>query len=191
MLGDKVVLDVDKFASLVDPFEGMAAISVIKAPALGSSVIAEEHEAGVVGLRGVGEQIKEGIKIEEKVPGVTTLRANHIGTLNGISTEEYGLQDVSSSGSIFGPTICPHKVESDNVIVALRGVKLDGKSARVPPLVWELAAKSHGREPHKDGRLLPAAGQEVGFLRSIRSFIRLLSFTEVIRICRTVSSVTS
>jgi hypothetical protein len=154
-------------------------------------VIAEEHEAGVVGLRGVGEQIKEGIKIEEKVPGVTTLRANHIGTLNGISTEEYGLQDVSSSGSIFGPTICPHKVESDNVIVALRGVKLDGKSARVPPLVWELAAKSHGREPHKDGRLLPAAGQEVGFLRSIRSFIRLLSFTEVIRICRTVSSVTS
>ena len=55
MLGNEMVLDVDKAAILIDPLEGVATISVVETPALRSSVIAEEHETGVVTLGGVGE----------------------------------------------------------------------------------------------------------------------------------------
>lgn len=88
VLGNEVILDVDEFAVLIHPLEGMAAISMVEAPALRSSMVAEKHEARVVGLWGIGKQVEQGIKVQKEVPGVAALRANHIGALNGISTEE-------------------------------------------------------------------------------------------------------
>lgn len=55
VLCDEVILDVDEFTVLVDPFESVTAVAVVKAPTNGSSVITEEHEAGVVSLGSVGE----------------------------------------------------------------------------------------------------------------------------------------
>jgi hypothetical protein len=52
VLGQEVILDVDKLSLLVDPLESMAPITVIVTPSLGSTMVTEEHHAGMVGFRG-------------------------------------------------------------------------------------------------------------------------------------------
>ena len=63
MSGEEVIFDVDEFALLVDPetvsrilelesvcspFKGVAAITMIVNPAVGCSMVAEEHQSGMV-----------------------------------------------------------------------------------------------------------------------------------------------
>jgi hypothetical protein len=69
VLGDEVVLDVDKLALGVDPFECVAAVSVLVAPAFGGTMIAEEHETGMIALRSICEQIEERVIIGKEVLG--------------------------------------------------------------------------------------------------------------------------
>src|SRR6478735_7218026 len=85
VLCDEVVFDVDELSVGVYPLEGVAAVAVVEAPPLGSSVIAEEHEARVVGFGGVGEEIEEGVVIKEEVCWVAVLRADDVWSLNGVA----------------------------------------------------------------------------------------------------------
>jgi hypothetical protein len=55
VLGDEMILDVDELALGIDPLEGVAAIAVFVAPALGGAVITEEHETGMVAFGRVGK----------------------------------------------------------------------------------------------------------------------------------------
>jgi hypothetical protein len=91
MLGDEVILDVHETPLLVHPLECVAAVAVVEAPALRGAVVAEEHEAGVVGFGGVGEEVEKGIVVEKEVGGVACLGADDVGALNGVATEEDGL----------------------------------------------------------------------------------------------------
>lgn len=77
VLCDKVVFDVDELSVGVYPLEGVAAVAVVEASSSGSSVIAEEHEACVISFGSVGEEIEEGVVIEE-VCWVAVLRADDV-----------------------------------------------------------------------------------------------------------------
>lgn len=146
MLGDEVVLDVDKFALGVDPLECVAAIAVIESPANGRAVVTEEHQTSVVALRCVRQEIKNGIVVYQEVGRVTSLRADHVGTLDGVTTEE------------------DREVEANNVVVALAGVELDGKTTRVACFVWVFPTNGDRTKADKDWCLLADTGEEVCFL---------------------------
>jgi hypothetical protein len=47
------------------------------------------------------------------------------------------------------------EVKSNNVVVSLHGVELDGETSRVTSLVWKFSTESHSRESDKDGCLFP------------------------------------
>lgn len=130
-----MVLDVNKLSVLVHPLERVASIAVVVAPAVGSTVIAEEHYARMIGFRSQGEQIEEGVIIQKKVLGITVLRADHVGALDRITAEENG------------------PVETDDVVVTFAGVELDGETAGVARRVGKLTAEGDGGEAHEDGGL--------------------------------------
>ncbi|KAF5613859.1 isoflavone reductase like IRL [Fusarium subglutinans] len=92
VLCDEVVFDVDKLSVGVYLLEGVAAVAMVKAPPLGSSVIAEEHETCIVSFWGVGEEVEEGVVIEEEVCWFAGLRANDVWSLDGVAAEEDGLK---------------------------------------------------------------------------------------------------
>jgi hypothetical protein len=77
------------------------------------------------------------------------LRPNYVWSLNGIATEEDG------------------EVETDNVIVALHGVELNGETTGVAGFIRVLTANGDGRESDEDRSLFTYAGEEVGFLEGI------------------------
>ena len=96
VLGQEVVLHVDETAVLVDPFERVASVVVVEAPALRCTVVTEKREPGVVRLGCVAREVKQGIVIKQEVPRVAILRTNDVRSLDGVSTEEDGLPRVSS-----------------------------------------------------------------------------------------------
>jgi hypothetical protein len=86
-----MVLDVDKFALSIDPLEGVASVSVVKPPSLGSAVITEEHQTSMVSLRSAAKEVKDAIVVEQEVLGIAVLRPNDIWALDRVSAEENGL----------------------------------------------------------------------------------------------------
>lgn len=92
------------------PFESMAAVSVLVSPSHWGSVVAEVHHSCVVSrhwlvskfcsmqgrpsipLGRIGKQIKQRVMVQEEILRIPVLRANHIGALDWIATEEDWLQ---------------------------------------------------------------------------------------------------
>ena len=83
----------------------MASIAVLISPSLGRAVVAEEHQPGMISdnclallfypihvlhlpFRCICQQVKGGIIVEKEITGVTGLRANDIGTLDGVAAKE-------------------------------------------------------------------------------------------------------
>jgi len=120
-------------------------------------MITEEHETGVVTLWGVCQQIEDSVVIGKKVPWVTGLRSDYVWALDGIAAEK------------------DREVKTDDVIVALHGVELDGEATGVASFIGVLTANRNRRETDEDGSLFAYAGEEVGF----REGINLLSALEV------------
>jgi hypothetical protein len=83
-----VVFDPDEFAVLVDPLEGVAAVSVLVDPAIGCTVVRKEHQSGVVTLGCQTKKVKGRIVVEEEVLWVACLRANDVRTLDWVAAEE-------------------------------------------------------------------------------------------------------
>jgi hypothetical protein len=96
VLGQEMVLDVHEVAIFVHPLERVASVSVVEAPSLRCSMIAEEHETGVIRLRSVSKEVEEGIVVQQEIPRIAVLRANHIRTLERVTTEEDWLSRVST-----------------------------------------------------------------------------------------------
>jgi hypothetical protein len=129
---------------LVHPLERVAAVSVLIDPTIRGTVVREEHQASVVALGGVSQQVESRVVVEQKVLGVASLRTNDIRSLDRITTEK------------------DWEVKSDNVVVALSSVKLDSETSRVASLIGELSAKGDGRETNKGRGLLARTLEEVG-----------------------------
>lgn len=85
------------------PFEAVASVAVVEAPAVWCSVVGEEHETSMVRLRHVGEEIKQRVVIEEEVLRVALLRADNIGALNGVAAEKDWLQRKSEAAYMIVP----------------------------------------------------------------------------------------
>jgi hypothetical protein len=153
-------------AYLVHPLESVATISVLIDPAIRSTVIREEHQASVVALRSVAKKIKGSVVIEQEVLGVASLRADDIRSLDGVTTEE------------------DREVESDNVVVALAGVKLDRETSRVTSLIWKLPAKGDSRETNEGRCLLAGTLEEVclGHVGHICSGLKVSKSTRAARV---------
>jgi hypothetical protein len=151
-----VVLDIDKFAFRVDPLKGVTSVTVVVLPADRGAMVAEEHYSGMVALGGVGQQIESRVIVEQEVVRSAVLRADDIWTLDGVTAEEN------------------RPIQADNVVVALLGVELDGKTTGVTRFIRELATKGDGRETNEDRGLLSLSREKVRFLGiSVRECGRL------------------
>jgi hypothetical protein len=53
----------------------------------GRSMVRQQHQPGVLRLGNVGEEIKPSVVVDQERLGVTLLRSNVIGTLEGVSLE--------------------------------------------------------------------------------------------------------
>ena len=82
-------LDKDRFSSVVDPSERMTSICREVVP-VGRGVIRQEHHTSMLTLGDVGEEVKPGVKVEQETLGISLLRSNVVGTLEGVSDEEDG-----------------------------------------------------------------------------------------------------
>jgi hypothetical protein len=56
----------------------------------GGSVVGQQHQPGVLRLGNVGEEIKPSVVVDQERFGVTLLRSNVVGTLEGVSLEVRG-----------------------------------------------------------------------------------------------------
>lgn len=156
VLGNEVVLDVDKFALLVDPLECVATIAVVVGPSLRCTVVTEEHHTGVNRFGGVAEQIECGIVVEQEVTRVACLGTDNIGSLDRVAAEED--REVEANNVV----VAPRMKKSANCTLRTRlrldhlllGVELDSKTTRVASLVRELTTQGNGRETNEDGCLL-------------------------------------
>jgi len=117
VLGNEVVLDVDKFALLVDPLECVATIAVVVGPSLRCTVVTEEHDTGMNRFGGVAEQIECGIVVEQEVTGVACLGTDNIGSLDRVAAEE------------------DREVEANDVVVAPETKKSVNYNSRIG-FVW-------------------------------------------------------
>lgn len=80
--------------------------------------------------------------------------SNYVWSLDGIAAEEDG------------------EVETDNVIVALHGVKLNGETTGVASFIRVLTTNGDCGESDEDRSLFTYAGEEVGFLEEIFSIFQ-------------------
>ena len=64
-----MVLDVDKLALGVDTTQGVTAVGVVEASPPERATVTEEHQAGVVSLWPVCEEIEQSVKIEQENQG--------------------------------------------------------------------------------------------------------------------------
>jgi len=136
---------------------------MLVAPALGRSVVTEEHETGMVAFWGVCEQIEKRVVVGKEVLWVARLRSDDIWPLDWVTAEEDGLKlsVVCSNVRVINET---YEVETNDVVVAFHCVELDGETTRITSLVWVLTSNGHSGEADEDGRLLADGRQEIGFL---------------------------
>jgi len=99
----------------------------------------------------------------EEVVRVTTLRANDIGALDWVTAEEDGL-DRSELKSTFDVILLTYPVETNDIVVTLASVELDGETTRVTGSIWKLTTNSDSRESKEEGRLAANAAEEVRLL---------------------------
>jgi len=109
----------------------------------------------------------------EEVVRVTALRANDIGTLNGVTAEEDGLA-VSELNPISNVIRLTYPVETDDIVVTLASVELDGETTRVTGSIWEFTTDCDSGESKEEGRLAANATEEVRLLYPLDlSFLHL------------------
>lgn len=60
VLGDEVVLDVDKSSLSIHPLKSVTAITMVVPPSNRRPMITEKHQTSVIGLRCVCKQVKQG-----------------------------------------------------------------------------------------------------------------------------------
>jgi hypothetical protein len=100
VLRNEVIFDVHELAFGVYPFEGMAPVSVETAPSLRGAMITEEHEAGMVALRRISQEVEYPVIIKKKVLGIAVLGSNDIWSLDGIAAEEHRLVKLACSRAL-------------------------------------------------------------------------------------------
>ena len=154
------------------PFEGMAAVAMIEAPALRRAVVAKEHEASVITFWRITQQVEESIVVEQKVLGIAELRTDDVRSLDWISAEENRLDSVSIRA--LGQSMrCDftYEVQTDDVVVAFHRIEFDCKPSWISGLVGILPPRCDCREANEDRSFLTSALQEVRFLRWISEIL--------------------
>ena len=91
------------------------------------------------------------------------LGADDIRALNGITAEKDGLPAIGSETLWFcvkGDVSYP--VQTNDIIITLGGVELDGETSRVARRVGEFSTEGDGTESNEDGCLLAGLLKKVG-----------------------------
>ena len=81
------------------------------------------------------------------------MRSNYVWSLDRIAAEEDG------------------EVKTDDVVVALHGIELNGETTGVAGFIRVLTANGDGRESDEDRSLFTYAGEEVGFLEKKNQYV--------------------
>ena len=121
-----MVLDPESLAFLIDPLEGVGAVTILVAGRLRRAAVT--HEVGdLVGrLRVAGPEIPLHIVIAQTRTGHTLLRVDEVGELNGIANEE------------------DRSVVAYQVVVAFGGVEFHRETAWVTPGIGGAGFARHG-----------------------------------------------
>lgn len=111
----------------------------------GRSVVGQQHQTSVVGLRHVRQKIEPSVVVEQKRFRVSLLRSDVVRTLERVPDEEHG------------------EVQANKIIVSILGVKLDGVTTRVSCFIRVLSAVRNSRETAEDRGFLADGGEEGRF----------------------------
>jgi len=122
----------------------------------------------LIPFRRIGKQVEGGVVIgPEEVVWVTALRTNDIGTLNGITTEEDGLNRSAFLWFFDYEAGLTYPVETNDIIVTLASVELDGKTTRITSGVWKFTTDCNGGESEEERSLAADAREKVGLVNAL------------------------
>eukprot|EP00968_Pinguiococcus_pyrenoidosus_P000647 scaffold40_cov305-Pinguiococcus_pyrenoidosus.AAC.18 len=138
----EVVLHVHGLPVRIDVLEGVRAIAIHVAIAVGRAAVGEQERHLVRGLRAQRDEVPEGIRVLQMRARVALLRVNEAGEEDGVSDEEDG------------------RVVAHEVPVAFLRVELHGVASRVPRRIRRAGLAAHGRKAHCHGRPLPKLVEE-------------------------------
>mmetsp|Transcript_39289 Transcript_39289/g.51410 ORF Transcript_39289/g.51410 Transcript_39289/m.51410 type:complete len:217 (-) Transcript_39289:43-693(-) len=139
-----MVLDKELFALCVYPLEGVGAIAVHVAVAIGGASVRHKDSHLVESLGGVGPKVPSHVGVLDTSLRVTLLAMNEVGELDGVLDEEH------------------RGVVANHVVVALLGVVLDSEATGVAVAVVGTALAGDGREAKEDRSSLADCVHEGG-----------------------------
>jgi len=143
-VGLEVVLDEELLVLLVDPLEGVGAVSVHVTETVGGASVGEENRDLVEGLGGEGPEVEGVVGVLGTGVGVSLLGVDEVGELNGVFDEENG------------------SVVSNDVVVSFLSVELHGEATGVTVAVVGTALTSDSRESQEKRSLLADLVEELG-----------------------------
>ena len=144
LLGLEVELDPEALVGVVDEAEGVAAVAVHLAQALGDAAIAEQYGDLMQGLGMAGPEVPGGGGAAQVGARIPLLGVDEVGEFQRIANEEH------------------RGVVAHQVPVALLGVKLEGEAAHVAFCVGGALLTGHGGEAQEHRGLLADGIEQVG-----------------------------
>lgn len=108
-----VILDGDQATVLVHPLKGVASVTMRSTPAIGGSMVGEEHYPSMLGLWDIGQEVEQRVIVKQEVLRIALLGPDYVGALDRIAIEENG------------------PVQTDDIVITVLGVVLDGEASRV------------------------------------------------------------
>ena len=136
LVGLVVVLDEELGTGGIDPLEGMGAVAVHLAVAIGGAAVRHQDSDLVKSLGGVGPEVEGHVRVLDAGLGMAFLAVDEVRELHGVLDEE------------------DRGVVADHVVVSLLSVMLDGKAARITIAVVSTALTSDSGEAEEDRRPL-------------------------------------
>ena len=97
-------------------------------PSLGSTVVTEEHQCGMIGFGSAPQKVKKCIIVDQKIGWIAMLRADDIRPLNRITAEKDG------------------PVQAHQIVVAFTSVEFDGEPTGIAGEVGKLATECDSTE---------------------------------------------
>lgn len=144
LLGLEVELDPEALVGIVDEAEGVAAVAVHLAQALGDAAIAEQYGDLMQGFRMAGPEVPGGGGAAQVGARIPLLGVDKVGEFQRVANEEH------------------RGVVAHQIPVALLGVELEGEAAHVPLGVGGPLLAGHGGEAQEHRGLLADGVEQVG-----------------------------
>lgn len=115
------------------PLKGVASVTMRSTPAIGGSMVGEEHYPSMLGLWDIGQEVEQRVIVKQEVLRIALLGPDYVGALDRIAIEENGLHEKVSIEFRYLQQKWrkTYPVQTDDIVITVLGVVLDGEASRV------------------------------------------------------------